>query len=86
MDNASIVLVLLLLSLCGVTTPTANGRSVLGKQGFRVPARRHIPKHAVIKRHTGGVDLTSDAGGWIVPVLISGQELTLNVDTGSSDM
>ena len=91
----STTLVSLLLTSSALAAPAVHGQSVrrntryeskFEKRGIRVEARRHIPKHAVIKRDTGAVVATNDGGGWIIPVLIGGQQVTLNVDTGSSDL
>ena len=87
-----------------LAAPTVNSRNSIQKRGFRVAAHRRIPEFTVTRRQTGAVVATNDGGGWIIPVLIGGQQVrfsclkqhfknlanptqvTLNVDTGSSDL
>jgi aspergillopepsin I len=64
----------------------ATEHSTLQKRGIRSAAHRHIPRHALISRDTGAVESIFDGGGWVLPVLIGGQQLYLNLDTGSSDL
>lgn len=82
----SIAFASLLLTSSALAAPTIKSRNTLEKKGFRVAVHRRAPKLAVTKRDTGDVAATSDSGQWIIPVLIGGQQVTLNVDTGSSDM
>ena len=56
------------------------------KRGFRAEAHRLIPKRSLVSRQTGAVEAIDDGGGWILPVLIGGQQVMLNIDTGSSDL
>lgn len=56
------------------------------KRGIRSPAHRYIPSHVSVDSETGAVYNSFDGGGWIIPVLIGGQQVTLNLDTGSSDL
>jgi aspergillopepsin I len=70
----------------------------LSKRATRVPAKRFIPKRTEIRsrdgailhkphqKRNGAVYLDFDGGGWILPVNIGGQTVTLNIDTGSSDL
>ena len=73
------VLVSLLLTSGALAAPT------LEKKSFRVSAE-FTTKRALYKRHTGRAATEFDGGGWIIPVVIGGQTVTLNLDTGSSDM
>jgi hypothetical protein len=70
----------LLLASGALAAPTRE------KKGIRAPAHRWIPKKAIVSRQTGAVEAANDGGGWIMPVLIGGQQVTLNIDTGSSDL
>ena len=54
-------------------------------QGFRANAPRREPK-SLSPRAEGAVEGSYDGGGWTLPVLIGGEQLILNIDTGSSDM
>ena len=77
----------LLLTSSALAAPTTlNTRNAIVKKGFRTEARRYIPSNALIKRDTGAVATHNDGGGWTIPVLIGGQQMILNVDTGSSDL
>ena len=56
-------------------------------QGFRASAPRRdakAPSH--VQRSEGAVVGYFDGGGWTLPVLIGGQQVILNIDTGSSDL
>jgi aspergillopepsin I len=60
--------------------------SEIQKRGIRSEAHRYIPSHVNIAEDTGAVEAITDGGGWVLPVLIGGQQLFLNIDTGSSDL
>lgn len=60
--------------------------TVSQKQGIRTNLTRYISSGAAIDSETGAVYNNFDGGGWIIPVLIGGQQVILNVDTGSSDL
>ena len=71
----SSVLVSFLLASTALALPTANGRSTL-------------PWSTLRKRQSGGsvgVAYNGD-GGWLVTTNIGGQDVTSNIDTGSSDL
>ena len=76
-----------LLSSSALAAPTVYGRNSLETRGFRTPARHYRPKYPISKRQQAGVvQATTNGGGWLVVVQIGGQDVTLNVDTGSSDL
>jgi aspergillopepsin I len=75
-------LTFLLLATHALAAPT----SEIQKKGFVSPVHRYIPSYAKISEGTGAVESLFDGGGWILPVLIGGQQLWLNLDTGSSDL
>jgi aspergillopepsin I len=72
-------LVLLAKDCCAA--PTAET-----KKGFTGEVHRYVPSYAQISPETGAVEAVFDGGGWILPVLIGGQQVILNLDTGSSDL
>lgn len=81
------LLATLLLSSSALAAPTVYGRNSLETRGFRIPTKHYVPKHSISKRQNGGVVTAfSNGGGFLVVVSIGGQDVTLNVDTGSSDL
>lgn len=60
--------------------------SIIVKRGIRADVHRWIPRNATVDQETGAVYANFDGGGWILPVLIGGQQVILNLDTGSSDL
>ena len=78
-------LVSLLLTTAALGAPTRNVRSTVEKRGFRAAVRHYIPKN-VVARDTGETSASFNGGGWLIEVQIGGEQLTLNVDTGSSDL
>jgi aspergillopepsin I len=81
-----VVLVSALTSVLLAVPALAAPASIIVKKGIRVEAHRYIPSNATINQDTGAVYANFDGGGWVLPVLIGGQQLYLNIDTGSSDM
>lgn len=77
------ITVLLAADTLGKPTPK---HTSIQKRGIRASAVRHIPRYANVSSETGAVYSNFDGGGWILPVLIGGQQVTLNLDTGSSDL
>lgn len=53
---------------------------------FRVYARRDVPNLDLQARDVVSNETTIYDGGWYFPVLLGGQEVLLNIDTGSSDL
>jgi aspergillopepsin I len=76
----------LLLATGAVARPASLGREPIAKRGIRAPAHRYIPSNNHVSRDTGAVYHIWNGGGWILPVLIGGQQVFLNLDTGSSDL
>ncbi|CEN61236.1 hypothetical protein ASPCAL07898 [Aspergillus calidoustus] len=76
----------LLLATGAVARPATLGREPIAKRGIRAPAHRYIPSNNHVSRDTGAVYHIWNGGGWILPVLIGGQQVFLNLDTGSSDL
>jgi aspergillopepsin I len=60
--------------------------SINVKRGIRADVHRWVPRNATVDQETGAVYANFDGGGWILPVLIGGQQVILNLDTGSSDL
>ena len=81
-----IVLVFALTSVLLAAPALAAPATHIVKRGIRAEAHRYIPRNATIDQETGAVYANFDGGGWVLPVLIGGQQLFLNIDTGSSDM
>ena len=61
-------------------------RSAVSKRSIRVQAKRYIPERSIIIRDNGNVSAQNDGGGWLLPVLVGGQQMILNIDTGSADL
>jgi aspergillopepsin I len=77
---------LLLQAADVVARPSVPGNGLGGKRGVRAPVHRYVPSNNLVSRDTGAVQHIWNGGGWILPVLIGGQQVFLNVDTGSSDL
>ncbi|KAL5340336.1 aspartic peptidase domain-containing protein [Aspergillus crustosus] len=76
----------LLLATEAVARPALPSRDIRAKRGIRAPAHRYIPSNNIVSRDTGAVYHIWNGGGWILPVLVGGQQVFLNIDTGSSDL
>ncbi|KAL2825309.1 aspartic peptidase domain-containing protein [Aspergillus cavernicola] len=76
----------LLLATDAVARPSTLGRDPRVKRGIRAPVHRYVPSNNIVSRDTGAVYHIWNGGGWILPVLIGGQQVYLNIDTGSSDL
>jgi aspergillopepsin I len=81
-----VVLVSILTSVLLAAPALAHPASITVKRGIRTEVHRWIPRNATIDQETGAVYANFDGGGWIIPVLIGGQQVILNIDTGSSDL
>lgn len=81
-----VVLASILTSALLAAPALAHPASIVVKRGIRADVHRWIPRNATINQDTGAVYANFDGGGWVLPVLIGGQQLFLNLDTGSSDM
>lgn len=81
-----VVLASVLTSVLLAAPALAAPASTIVKRGIRAEAHRWIPRNATIDQETGAVYANFDGGGWILPVLIGGQQMILNIDTGSSDL
>lgn len=75
----------LLFATDAVARPVVPDREPV-KRGIRAPAHRYIPSNNIASRDTGAVYHIWNGGGWILPVLVGGQQVFLNIDTGSSDL
>jgi aspergillopepsin I len=75
----------LLFATDAVARPAVPDREPV-KRGIRAPAHRLIPSNNIVSRDTGAVYHIWNGGGWILPVLVGGQQVFLNIDTGSSDL
>ncbi len=76
----------LLLAADVVGQPSVPSHGPRGKRGVRAPVHRSVPSNNLVSRDTGAVQHIWNGGGWILPVLIGGQQVFFNVDTGSSDL
>ena len=76
--------ILLLLTTDVLAMPRS--RNALGGRSIKVQARRYIPERAIQVRDNGNVSAQNDGGGWLLPVLVGGQQMILNIDTGSADL
>ena len=54
------------------------------KRSVKVSASHWLRKAPVQKRDDGSVVVTNDGGGWTLPVLVGGQQVIQNIDTGSA--
>ena len=98
MQLLTVVLAAFLLLATEIAAHPTPSTNFLSKRATRLTAKRYVPRRTEIrardgailhKRHQkrdGAVFLRFDGGGWILPVNIGGQTVTLNIDTGSSDL
>lgn len=55
------------------------------KKGIRVQARRYRAEPSLEARD-GNATASNDGGGWLLTAQVGPSSLTLNIDTGSSDL
>ena len=56
------------------------------KKAIRVSANHWSRPRSLERRDDGSVALTNVGGGWTLPVLVGGQQMIQNIDTGSADL
>lgn len=56
------------------------------KRSLRAPATHWLSQAPVQKRGDGNVTVVNDGGGWTLSVLVGGQQMIQNIDTGSADL
>lgn len=94
MPSTSFLLGASLLAGAAFAAPVAQSDAPLQRRvaqpgdKLKIEARIHYRAAStrLVKKDTGDVVGYYDGGGWILPVLIGGQEVALNIDTGSSDL
>lgn len=94
MPSTSFLLGASLLAGAALGVPVAQPEAPIQRReaqpgdNLRIEARVHYraPTTRLVKKSTGSVFGYYDGGGWVLPVLIGGQEVALNIDTGSSDL
>ena len=59
--------------------------AAMRKRASRTPVRRFEPDRSLAARD-GNVTASNDGGGWLLSVQVGPTTVTLNVDTGSSDL
>ena len=70
-----------LLATQALALPTSNSPP----PSIKVPAP-HWTNEKLIEARDGNITARNDGGGWIVTAKVGPDSLTLNVDTGSSDL
>ena len=80
--SAASILLLLTADVLALPKP----KNALSKRSIKVQAKRYVPQRAIQIRDNGNVTAQNDGGGWLLPVLVGGQQMILNIDTGSADL
>ena len=60
--------------------------SAIKKRSIKVPVTHFRKTRSLEARADGNETASNDGGGWLLQVSIGGQTVTLNMDTGSSDL
>ena len=60
-------------------------KTAIKKRSIKLPVRHWRNERSIVARD-GNVTATNDGGGWLVSAQVGPSTVTLNVDTGSSDL